>query len=437
MTTPLEISARDARRLAIMAQRLAGPSPKATRAGILGLIRDIGYLQLDPTNVVARNPLQVLWSRLGAYDPALLEDLIRRRDLFETPSLILPTSDFAIHGATMRTYRRATDPGGVEGPYRKGDNAGGGTWARYVRGWLTKNPHMRRGVLARLRRDGPLPLTAFEDRAIVSWTSGGWNDERNLTMLLAILQRRGEVVVAGRRSGQKLFGHADGWYPKTTLLASSALAREATRRALRVLVVARPRHLVRQYAFGRHLTPEAIAALERAGEVVRVEVEGASGRVPWYALADVERRLREVRERWEGRTTLLSPFDNLIIDRDRTEQLFGYFYRMEIYVPPHLRKLGYWAMPVLHDDRIVGSVDPRFDRAEGELVINSVVLVPGAPRTALPAIRRAADELAEWLGAKRVRWARRAPGVTPAKRRILARTRTGARLAVGKARGRI
>jgi len=433
---PVRISARDARRLAIAAQRLAEPRPKPTRAGILALVRDIGYLQLDPTNVVARNPVQVLWSRLRAYDPALLEKLIRERELFENPSLILPTSDLAIHGATMRTYRKATDPGGREGPYRKGDNAGGGTWAKRVRGWMTKNPHMRRAVLARLKREGPLPLTAFEDRTVVSWTSGGWNDERNLTMLLAILQRRGEVVVAGRRNGQKLFGHAAGWYPKTTPLASSALAQEATRRAVRAVGVGNLRTLVRQYAFGRHVTPDAVAALERSGEVGRVEIEGVASRAPWYAPGDLERRLREVRDRWEGRTTLLSPFDNLIIDRDRTEQLFDYFYRMEIYVPPHLRTLGYWAMPVLHDDRIVGSVDPRFERAEGELVINRVVLVPGAPRTALPAIRRAVDELAEWVGAKRVSWPRRAPTARPATRAHLARTQTGARVAVATTRRR-
>src|SRR5206468_5931350 len=137
-----------------------------------------------------------------------------------------------------------------------------------------------------------------------------------------------------------------------------------------------------------------------------------ASRAPFYALGDVAKRLRDARSGWEGRTTLLSPFDNLIIDRDRTELLFGFFYRMEIYVPPHLRTLGYWAMPVLHDDRIVGSVDPRFDRAEGELIVNKVVLTPDAPRSAMPAIRRAVDELAEWIGAERVRWPKGGPSTT-------------------------
>lgn len=430
---PLRISARDARRLAIAAQRLAGSRPKATRAGILDLIRDIGYLQLDPTNVVARNPLVVLWSRVGPYDPSLLDDLAKQREIFETPSLILSTSDLPLHAATMRAYRRATDG---TGPAKKGrlEGAGGGTWPTRAARFLRQNPRFRRSVLARLRREGPLPLTAFEDRSIVSWTSGGWNDERNVTMMLAILQRRGEVVVAGRRRGQKLWGVAEGWLPKVTPLATVALAREATLRALRAVGIATVRHFRWYYAFNRHFTPEALEALEREGRVVRVEVEGVKG--TFYAPGDVERRLRVLRDDWQGRTTLLSPFDNLIMDRDFTELLFDYRYRMEIYTPPHLRQLGYWAMPVLHEDRIVGSVDPRMDRDAGELVVNKVVLVPDAPRTAMPAIRRAVEELAEFAGASRVRWPRRAPERARVERFNVGRPRHLARQVVARARGR-
>lgn len=403
----VRISPGDAWRLAVEAQRLAGPRPNATRSGILDVVRDIGYLQLDPTNVVARNPLLVLWSRLGRYDPALLEDLLARRELFETASLIVPMSDLAIHAASMRAYRAATSA--RLAPFARGslEGAGGGTWPERAAKMLARNPQLRRSVLARLKRDGPLPLTAFEDRAIGSWTSGRWDDERNVSMMLTILQRRGEVVVAGRLRGQKLWALADGWLPKTAPLSGRALAREATTRALRALGVATLRQLRWHHAFGAQVSQAALDALEREGAVARVEIVDGDGawRGTWYAPSDLAKRLRAMRDGWEGRTTLLSPFDNLIIDRDRTEQLFGYRYRMEIYVPPHLRKLGYWAMPVLHGDRIVGSVDPRFERARGELLVNKVVLRPDAPRTAMPAIRRSVKELADWLGATKVRWA--------------------------------
>src|SRR5204863_8375999 len=137
-------------------------------------IRAIAHLQLEPTNVVARNPQLVLWRRLGRYDPTLLEGLLAQRQLFETVSLIVPTSDLAIHRATMRAYRRPTDAGSPPSPHGSLAGAGGGTWPLRAARFLAHNPQLRRSVLARLRRDGPLPLTAFEDRALVSWTSGGW-----------------------------------------------------------------------------------------------------------------------------------------------------------------------------------------------------------------------------------------------------------------------
>ncbi len=370
---------------------------------MLDVIRRVGYLQLDPTNVVARNPALVLWSRLGTYDVRVLDELAKRRETFETPSLVLPMSDLPLHLAAMRAYRRATDG---KGPTTKGrlEGAGGGTWPTRAAAFLRSNPALRREVLARLRRDGLVPLSAFEDRAAVSWTSGGWNDARNVTMMLAILQRRGEIVVAERRRGQKLWALADAWYPAVRPLPPFAVARESTLRALQAMGIATVKHFKWYYAFNRHFSTAALASLVRSGDVLEVEVDGLPG--TWYATSDLARRLRDVGDGWAERTTLLSPFDSLIMDRARLETLFGYFYRMEIYVPPHLRTLGYWAMPVLHGDAIVGSVDPKLDRENGVLVVNKVVLRPDAPRGAKRAIRGAVDELAEFVGAATVDWGR-------------------------------
>src|SRR5438876_599132 len=213
-------------------------------------------------------------------------------------------------------------------------------WPLRAAKFLAQNPQLRRSVLARLRRDGPLPLTAFEDRALVSWTSGGWNDERNVTMMLAILQRRGEIAVAGRNRGRKLWTLADGWLPGTVPLSARALEREATLRALRATGVATLKQLRSHYAFARYVTQRALDTLVHEGSVAPVQIADVTWKGPHYAPADVK-----MRDSWEERTTLLSPFDNLIIDRARTEQLFGYRYRMEIYLPAHLRKIGYWAMP--------------------------------------------------------------------------------------------
>lgn len=395
--TALHVTAGDARRLAIAAQRLAAPQPRATRAGILGLIRDIGYLQLDPTNVVARNPYLVLWSRVGRYDPRILDDLLaKHRAIFESPSLILPMSDLALHRTSARAPQ--TVPGLRRGPSSMD------LWRTRREDWLRRNTALRRRVMARLRRDGPLLLSAFEDRAIVSWRSGDHEDENNVTRMLAILQRRGDVVVAGRQRGQKLWAVARGWLPPVAPMSQAARAREATLRALRAHGLATVRHLAWYYAFNQHITVAALARLERDGEIVRVAVDGKPG--VYYTTSDIDRRLRDVRERWRGRTTLLSPFDSLIHDRARTEQLFGYRYRIEIYTPIEKRVRGFWAMPILHDDRIVGSVDPKLDREKGELVVNKVVFERPAPAAARRAMRDAVDELAAFTGATSVRWPR-------------------------------
>lgn len=432
----LPISLQDARRLAITAQRLAGKRPKATRAGAMEIVRSIGYLQLDPTNVVARNPQQILFSRLGPYDTKILDDLLTKwRDLFETVSLILPMSDLAIHYGAMRAYRTATNPRAGRSPHGVLAGAGGGTWPTRAGKFLNANVALRRYVLGRLKREGPLPLVAFEDRSVSSWTSGGWNDERNVGTMLAILQRRGEVVVAGRNRGHKLWGLADGWLQLPKRLPQLEVERQATERAVRSLGLATVRHLTRHYAFNRFVTARAIASLEREGRIVPVSVvpdadrsaarvriapmkkgpvpaaKGSLAAAVFYAPGDIELRVREVRDSWEGRTTLLSPFDNLIIDRDRADMLFEFFYRMEIYVPPRMRKRGFWAMPIVHGDAIVGTVDPRMDREAGALIVNRIVAEPGAPagRKVRRSVEDAVEELAEWLGAKQVKWSRSMP----------------------------
>jgi len=386
----MRISREEARRLAVTAQRLSGPRPRATRARILEMIQQLGYLQLDPTNVVARNVYLVLWSRFGSFDTTVLDSLLEHdRALFETPSFLLPVSDLPLHAATIGRYRSDVSPGGP---------ASVDSWRSRARDWLSRNQKLKREVLARLRRDGPIPLTAFEGRTHVSWTTGDMDAERNVSVMLAILQRRGEVVVAGRRRGHKLYALADGWLPKVRALPPALRGREATLRSLRANGIATLKQLRWYSPFNRHVSAESVRALVRDGDVVPLDVEGIDE--TFYTLRDVDRRLRA---RFTGRTTLLSPFDPLIKDRERLEMLFGYRYRIEIYTPVRLRKLGFWAMPVLHGDRIVGSVDPKVDRARGVLVVNKLVKEKDAP---LRAIRSATNELAEFAGATRVEWPR-------------------------------
>jgi uncharacterized protein YcaQ len=348
---------------------------------ILRTVEHLGYLQLDPTNVVARNQLLVLWSRLGRYKLADLDRVMwKERALFEYITFIAPTSDLPMHTLRMRAMRRG------EGPY-----------GARITAWMRRNAGLRRHVLRRLRDEGPLQLSAFEDRAVHSWTSSGWNADRNVSQMLSFLIRLGEVTIGGRASGRRFFAVARDWFPKVKPLSPTVAARHATERALAATGVATLQELRRVYALGRFVTAEALGRLEREGVARRVEIAGLRG--PHFALSGPRATETE-------RTTLLSPFDNLIIDRQRTELLFGMRYRMEIYVPKHLRVRGFWAMPILHRDQLIGTVDPKIDRQRGVLEVVTFRLERDAPRdrSTRRAIEDAVDDLAAFTGAREVAW---------------------------------
>jgi uncharacterized protein YcaQ len=354
---------------------------RPTPATILRTVEHLGYLQLDPTNVVARNQLLVLWSRLGRYKLSDLDRVMwRDRAFFEYITFIAPISDLPLHALRMREMRRG------EGPY-----------AARITSWVARNAQLRRHVLGRLRKEGPLPLSAFEDRSVHSWTSSGWNADRNVSQMLSFLIRLGEVTIGGRASGRRLFTLAKDWFPPVKPLSPTVAARTATERALAATGVATFQELRRVYALGRFVTKEALDRLVRDGVARRVEIAGLRG--PHFALSDA-------RAPEPDRTTLLSPFDNLIIDRQRTELLFGMRYRMEIYVPKHLRVRGFWAMPILHGDRLIGTVDPKVDRQRGFLEVVTFRLERDAPRdrSTRRAIEGAVEELATFTGAREVVW---------------------------------
>jgi len=191
-----ELTPALARRLFLIKQWLADPPVAVDRARIMGLVHDLGCLQLDPINVVARSHLLVLWSRLGRFDPADLDALLwEERRLFEywahQASIVL-TEDYPIHHLLMRRY--PTDR------YAH---------SRRTKAWLRENGGLRRYVLAHLRRSGPLMLRDFEDRSRTGWISGGWTTGRNVERMLDVLWIQGRVAVAGRNGIQKLWDLAD------------------------------------------------------------------------------------------------------------------------------------------------------------------------------------------------------------------------------------
>ncbi|MDP9225452.1 MAG: winged helix DNA-binding domain-containing protein [Actinomycetota bacterium] len=274
-------------------------------------MRSLGFLQLDPIATVATPQHLVLWSRLGPFDTAELDRLLWvDRKLFEWNAFVWPIESLPLIAARMRASRRAATY----------------SWERRRRDFMKANHGFRRYVLRELERRGPLLARELEDRSLRERTDHRWYGNRQVGQMLEALHVRGEVAVVGRRSGQRVWDLAARWYPEIEPVP--------LREAELVLEEQRSRALGVRFEKGNWLAHPEIA----------------DAPIP-------------------DRVTLLSPFDRLIHDRARTEALFGFRYRLEMYVPPAKREYGYYVLPLLVGERLVGRVEPRFDRKTRSLEV--------------------------------------------------------------------
>lgn len=394
MATLRTIEHQHARQLNISRQHLDASS----RPTLLEVIRDLGCLQLDPISAVQRSHLLVLWSRMGAYDPDEVHTLIYEdRSLFEywahEASVVL-AEDYPIHHWRMRSY-----------PF-------GGAWGDKRRAWITgEGAPLREAMLARLRAEGPLPSRAFEDKTDSEFRSSGWTSPRNVSQMLMHLWHSGEIGVARREGIQRFWDIAERclpeWAPRDEW-DTPKIVDEAAQRAIRALGVARPDQIMLHYTRHRYPgLPERLKALSESGvlEEVTMTKEGKPLRGTWYLhTADIPLLETIQAGNWKPRTTLLSPFDNLICDRKRLKMLFDFDYHLEIYTPQVKRQYGYYVLPILHGDRFIGRMDPRYDRASKTFIIQSMHAEEGAPidAAAVEATSAAIKSLAAWLGAKTI-----------------------------------
>ncbi len=361
--TVRKLTRHEARRIAIRAQLLDAARP----TGLLGVLEQLTLLQLDPTAAIAPAADLVAWSRIGNdYRPAQLEQALELdRTVFEqhaqpTPvepvlALVRPMSDLGLYLADMAAWA----------------SRGG----RRVE-WTTANRSFRKRVLDQLAASGPLTSRDIPDTSTVSWESTGWRNDRNVTQMLEFLAASGEVAIAGRRGRERLWDLAERIYPAGVVAVPSAEAhRVRTERWLRALGVARPK------------------VVGDAG--VAAEIEGTVGewRVDPAATADG----------FEGRTALLSPFDRLIHDRVRAVDLFGFDYTLEMYKPKAQRRWGYFALPVLHHDQLVGKVDAIADRKASVLEVHAIHEDVPFKRATASAVRRELEALTAWLGLEELR----------------------------------
>jgi len=277
---------------------------------VLETVRRLGFLQLDPISTVAPPQHLVLWSRLGRFDRTELDRLLwEERRLVEWNAYLYPIEDLPLLQARMR--RR------------------GGSWDRRLTAYLKENAAFRRYVLRELEARGPLLSREIADHASMNRDDHRWWGSRKMGLMLQVLNMRGQVAVVGRRGGQRVWDLAERWYPETERLTWRQAERMIAEQRLRALGV----KLVR-----RRLV---------------VHPDAADGPV-------------------DDRVTFLSPVDQLVHDRARTGALWGFFYRLVLYVPKAKREYGYYVLPILAGDRLVGRIEPVHDRKAGVLRVQGL-----------------------------------------------------------------
>jgi uncharacterized protein YcaQ len=329
-----ELTPVEARRIAVRAQLLDGSAKD-----VLSTVRHLGRLQIDPISTVAPPQYLVLWSRLGPYDRTELDRLLWEwKQLFEWNAFIYPRESLPLIQALMRA------PWGPQTRHN---------WARE---FMQKETGLRRYILRELERDGPLPSRELEHHAArFKEKTVWWGTRAQMTWMLELLHIRGRIAVAGRMNGQRLWDLAERVYPETESVP-----------------LAEARRLLEDKRFRAQ-------GVQLVRKVLAAHPDAEDGPVP------------------STRITFLSPFDGLVKNRDRAEVLWDFFYRLEMYVPKAKREYGYYVLPILRGDRIVGRIEPLHDRKAGVLRVLGIWWEGRAY-----AVDRPLKDLARWLTAELV-----------------------------------
>lgn len=365
------------RRLAVEGALLAGPRPPATADGVMAVVNRLGGLQLDPTRTIERTELLVLWSRLGNYDRGLLDELLRERRLFEHAAFFRPIDRLPEFRTQQKVFREAQT-----------------SWAGAAAKWIKANSTFHQSILDQLRSEGPLPSRALDTSTVAThWKSSGWTNNRDITRMLEFMDYRGEVAIHGREGAERRWDLAERVLPQVEELTYDEFLRRRSLNIVRRLGVANLMEIRARTGelpdIDRPYLRRVLDELTEEGRLIAVDAK------TWrHAEADLDVK--------PGLTTLLSPFEPLTKDRERTERLWSFRYKLEMYVPKEKREFGHYTLPVLHHDRLVGRLSAEMDRQANVLRVQGLHWEASPASTEATAVDLAVADLAKWLGAGEV-----------------------------------
>ena len=389
--TTIDITA--ARALHLAAQGLlTPPRRKACKADVMSAISQMALLQIDTISVVARSPYFVLWSRLGDYDPVWLEQLLSEGKLFEYwahEACFVPTADYGL------LRHRMLDPTSMG-------------W-KYSASWIKQHQTEIKKLLKHITDKGPVQSKDFA--RVDGPKGGGWWDWKPEKRHLEALFTTGKLMVAERRSFQRVYDLRERiiphWDDRRDLPTTTEAQQHMVRKTCRALGLVKASWVADYYRIKGHARSKYLTDLHRladAGSLIPVRVEGVAEDV--FVDADMAAQLDLA---FTGKlkstvTTLLSPFDPVVWDRKRANELFDFDYRIECYTPAPKRVYGYFVLPILSRGKIVGRMDAKAHRAQGVFEVKALYLEPGVkvtPRLAND-IKSAVSNCAEWHRLNRV-----------------------------------
>lgn len=376
-----------ARNMMLAAQGLdQSPTRPAVKADVLAAIRRMYLLQIDSINVVARSPYLVLWSRLGDYRPAWLDELLAEGALFEYwahAMCFIPIEDYPL-------YRRYT----LDAIHNK-------TWpVKWSVKWAKEHPEVMERVRSHLQVNGAMRSAEFENKNHVAGGWWNWKEEKDALEAMLFM---GEVMVARRHNFQRVYELRERLLPNwqdTALPSGEELYRTFALRSVKAQGIALPAWVPDYFRQPKMGMPKRLEAWAGEGLLLPVEVEGLKGTayvhpdrtdlIAKAAASDLEPTL----------TTLLSPFDPLVWDRTRAQELFNFDYKIECYTPAAKRRYGYFTLPILHHGQLIGRLDAKAHRAQRVFEVKALYLEPGVSvhETLVADLAAALSRLAEWHG---------------------------------------